>query len=542
MVTLVTLQGPNAGRQFYLGDGASLIGRHPEAAIHLDSLAVSRQHAHVLCEADGFFVEDLGSSNGTFLNGRRIEGRVALTENDTLRVGPYVLGLRPEPPPFKNEAPDQIIRSRVAATSANHTLFLQNPAYKLQVVLEIAQTLAHTLELDPLLGKLLDHLLRLFPQADRGLVLLCEGDRLILRALRGRRADADDSAPYSRTVVRRALEEGVGILSQDVTSDPKLVLSQTLMNLKLRSFLCVPLIAPDNRRLGVIQLDGSTPGMSFRDEDLEVLTALALQVSVVLENAALHAARIEEEKLRQELAVAREIQQGYLPTDFAAVGGSDFELFARVHAAREVSGDLYDFFALPDGRLAFFVGDVSGKGMPAALFMVAVRTLARHLAPAATGPADALGRLNDALAVDNPSAMFVTMVHGLYDPRSGSLVLASGGHPRPLLRRADGRVEEVPVRNGRLLGYLPGEVGLSDATLTLARGEALLIYTDGFTEARAPDGETMFGTARLAEGLGAAKPELPLERCAEELKAAVDRFTRSEELQDDLTLLMLRRR
>jgi phosphoserine phosphatase RsbU/P len=541
MATLVTLQGPNAGRHFRLGDGASLIGRQPNAAIYLDSLAVSRQHARVVSAEDAFFVEDLGSSNGTYLNGQLIEGRVLLTENDTLQVGPYVLALRPEPPPFKSE-PDQVIRTRVAATPSNHTLYLQNPAYKLQVVLEIAQTLSRTLELEPLLSKLLDHLLRLFPQADRGLVLLCEHDRLMLRALRGRRTDAGDSAPYSRTVVGRALDEGVGILSQDVTGDPKLVLSQTLMNLNLRSFLCVPLITPDGHRQGVIQLDCSAAGMSFRDEDLEVLTAISLQVSVVLENAALHAARIEEEKLRQELAVAREIQQGYLPTDFAPLGDAGFELYARVHPARQVSGDLYDFFPLSDGRLAFFVGDVSGKGMPAALFMVAVRTLARYLAPAAAGPADALGRLNDALAEDNPSAMFVTLVQGIYDPGTGSVVLASGGHPRPLLRRVDGRVEEVALRNGRLLGYAPGNIGLSDTTLTLAPGETLVVYTDGFTEAHAPDGVSMFGAGRLAESLGGVRTALPLERCAEELKAEVEHFTGSPDLQDDLTLLMLRRR
>jgi serine phosphatase RsbU (regulator of sigma subunit) len=100
----------------------------------------------------------------------------------------------------------------------------------------------------------------------------------------------------------------------------------------------------------------------------------------------------------------------------------------------------------------------------------------------------------------------------------------------------------VAVRNGRLLGYVPGGVGLSDTALTLAPGETLVLYTDGFTEAHAPDGVTMFGTARLAEALGGARTELPLERCAEELRAAVERFTGTAELQDDLTLLMLRRR
>jgi serine phosphatase RsbU (regulator of sigma subunit) len=364
----------------------------------------------------------------------------------------------------------------------------------------------------------------------------------MLRGVRGRRADAGESAPYSRTVVRRALEEGVGLLSQDVADDPKVALSQTLVALNLRSFLCVPLIGSDGRRLGVIQLDCSGPGLAFRDEDLEVLTAIGLQVAVVLENVALHAANIEEEKLRQELAVAREIQQGYLPTDFEQLREAGIDLFARVHAARQVSGDLYDFFTLPDGRLAFFVGDVSGKGMPAALFMVAVRTLTRHVAPSAAGPAEALARLNDALAVDNPSGMFVTLAYGIYDPRRGEVVLASGGHPRPLLRRADGRVEEVPLRNGRLLGYESGDIGLADLILTLAPGEMLVLYTDGFTEARQPDGLTMFGTERLAAALAGLRTDLSLERSAEELKSALERFTGSPELQDDLTLLMLRRR
>jgi len=236
MANLITLQGPNAGRHFRLGEDPSLIGRQPDAAVYLDSLAVSRQHARVLRVDGTYFVEDLGSSNGTYLNGRPIERRMPLTEHDTLQIGPYVLALRPQPaPPPKND-PDRVIRTRVAATPSNQTLYLQNPAYKLQVVLEIAQTLARTLELEPLLGKLLDHLLRLFPQADRGMVLLCEEDRLMLRALRGRRTDASDSAPYSRTVVRRALEEGVGILSQDVGGDPKLMLSKTLLDLHLRSF------------------------------------------------------------------------------------------------------------------------------------------------------------------------------------------------------------------------------------------------------------------------------------------------------------------
>jgi sigma-B regulation protein RsbU (phosphoserine phosphatase) len=304
----------------------------------------------------------------------------------------------------------------------------------------------------------------------------------------------------------------------------------------------VPLIGWESRRLGVIQLDCLRAGQQFRHEDLEMLTAIGLQAAVVLQNAAYHAERLREERLRQEVLLARDIQQAFLPTDFSVAGTEGAELFARVHPAREVSGDLYDFFPLPDGRLAFFVGDVSGKGMPAALFMIAVRTLARHLAPTVHGAAEMLRRLNAALTADNPTALFVTLAHGVYDGRDGSVSLASGGHPPPLLRRADGPVEEVAVRPGLILGAAPVYPALSDTHIVLQPGETLILYTDGFTEGFDPDGKMMFGLERLREVLGGPRTQLPLERCAAEASAAVQRFTGQGELQDDQTLLLLRRR
>jgi phosphoserine phosphatase RsbU/P len=541
MAALVTMKGPNLGQRFPLEGDHTLIGRQPDAAVYLESLAVSRHHAQIVHKNGGYVVEDLRSSNGTYVNGTRISAPTPLTEGDTLQVGPYVLALRPDPAPNLTEA-DHIIRATVEADLTNQNLYSQNPAYKLQVVLEISRSLGHTLELDALLGKLLDQLLRLFPQADRGMVVLCERDRLVVRAQRSRREGEQADYPFSRTVVNRALTDGTGILSEDVPDDKNLVLSATLLSLNLHSFLCVPLIGWEGRRLGVIQLDCTRPGAAFRAQDLETLTAVGLQVAVALENAAFYTERLREERLRQEVALAREIQQAFLPDDFAPLGESNFELFARVHPAREVSGDLYDFFPLKDGRLVFFLGDVSGKGMPAALFMIAVRTLARHLAASATGPADMLTRLNKALVADNPTALFVTLAHGLYDPRDGSLVFASGGHPAPLLRRVDGKVEPVAVRPGLMLGCSAIDPRLEETRLVLAPGETFILYTDGLTEAFAPDGRTMFDLERLCEVLGGPRTALSLEQCAEEVSAAVSRFTGQTELQDDQSLFMLRRR
>jgi phosphoserine phosphatase RsbU/P len=540
MAALITLKGPTPGRAYPLDGEKTLIGRQPDVAVYLESLSVSRHHAQVTQRQGIFNIEDLGSSNGTFVNGVRIKGQVPLSDRDVVTIGPYEFGLQSTS--ADSETPDnsQVVRARFEASSSNHTLFTQNPTQKLQVVLEIAAQLGHTLDLDTLLNRLLEHLFRLFPQADRGMVLLGDLDRLLVRAQRTRQHGEASDFTYSRTIVRKALEEGAALLSEDVGHDRNLAVSATMVSLNLRSFLCVPLIGWEDRRLGVLQLDCIRPGLSFRPADLEMLTAIGLQVAVVLQNAEYHAEHIREERFRQEIQFARDIQQQFLPDNFR-VPGDTAELFARAHPAREVSGDLYDFHRLPDGRILFFVGDVSGKGMPAALFMIAVRTLSRLLGPQATGPADFLQRINNALTADNPTNLYVTMMCGMYDGRTGQVLLASGGHPPPLLRRTDGKVEVIPIKPALLIGSAPVPLRVSDTPVTLKSGETLIFYTDGFTEGFAPDG-TMFGVERLCEALGGPRTQLPLEQCAEEVRAAVRRFVGSDEQQDDQTLLLLRRR
>jgi serine phosphatase RsbU (regulator of sigma subunit) len=542
MAILVTLRGPEMGRYYPLQPERTTLGRQIDCHVCLAGKQVSRQHALIVCDGGQHFVEDLGSSNGTYLNGRRIppHARVPLTDRDTVQIGPYLFALRETP--NGGAEPPLVVREAVSAVTLHQGLFAQDPAAKLQLVLEIAQHLGRTLDLEALLDKLLEQLLRLFPPSDRAMVILNEDGKLVVRAQRGRPGRDVATYPFSRTVVRRALDEGVGLLSDDVRNDRRFKSSTTITGLDLHSVLCVPLINPEGKRLGAIQLDRFSQGIGFRSEDLHLLTAVALQVAVVLENVALHAERLREERLRQEVAMAQDIQQGYLPEELEEFPDADFEILGRVFPARSVAGDLYDFFRAPSGRLAFFIGDVSGKGMPAALFMVAVRTLCRHLAHEVEHPAELLARLNAGLAADNPSCMFVTLVHGNYAPAAGEVVLASAGHHPPLLRRADGTVAPVELRPGRLLGYDDPGLHLTELRLTLAPGELLLFFTDGLIEARAADGKTMYGLKRLEVLAAGFNADLPLAECAEQIRAALDAFTESRELQDDLTVLLLRRR
>jgi serine phosphatase RsbU (regulator of sigma subunit) len=546
MATLILLQGQNTGRRFACDGDSISIGRQADCGVCLDDPAVSRHHARLHRNGERFIIEDLGSSNGTYLNGCRIAGKQHLTEDDTLQIGPYVLALRLDGPTPTEQ--DPIVRSQVQALSSNSSLFSQNATYKLKVIVEIAQSLGRTLEVQPLLEKVLEQLFRLFPQAERGLVILGDKEPFTVRAQRQRHqkpvdlprsSDGRDFA-FSRSLVRKALEEGVGLLSEDVSDDPKVSKTATFMALQLRSFLCVPLIGLDGRRIGVIQLDCIRAGLTFKNDDLELLTAVSLQVAGVLENAALHEERLREERLKQELMMAREIQESFLPRDFRPIEGK-YELFARCTPAREMSGDLYDFFPRPDGKLALFVGDVSGKGMPSALFMIAVRTLIRHLASASDSPGETLLQLNNAIVSDNPTNLFVTMAHATFDPATGEVIAASGGHPPPLLRHGRSKVEVVGVRPAMMLGYARFDRSPQETKLILGHGETLIFYTDGLTEAFTPGRQSMFGVERLQGTVAELSEGLSLEDSAASVRKTVNDFTRQQEQQDDQTLLLLRR-
>jgi serine phosphatase RsbU (regulator of sigma subunit) len=565
MAMLITLQGPEVGRKYPLAGDSTVLGRQYDSHICLTGKAISRQHAQVLRRGETYFIEDLQSSNGTFLNGMRLAPHTLapISDRDALQIGPYVFALRltDGAAEVASHESNLVVREKLSAINLSQSLYGQDPSHKLQVVLEIAQNLGRTLELDPLLDKLLEQIMRLFPQSDRSLVILYEGDKLMVRAQRSRGRHDETAIPYSRTIVRKALDEGVGLLSEDVQADQRFVGSETVTSLGIHSVLCVPLITQEGRRLGVIQIDRFRKGGGYRVEDLQLLTAIGLQVAVVLENVELHGQLLREERLHQELALAREIQQGFLPAEplDASTGltGSDIEVYGKLFPARQVAGDLYDYFVvgaagssdLADtdpgtggGRIAFFIGDVSGKGMPAALFMVAVRTLSRHLVKEGGSLSQTMTRLNAALADDNPSCMFVTLIHGFCDTATGALRFASAGHPAPVLRRADGSTEEIVTPAGRLLGYDTAPLNIQEVELTLAPGETLVFVTDGLLEARSPVDQSMFGTERFRDLVAAFLPKRTLAACAQQAKNATELFTGSKELQDDLTLLLIRRK
>jgi len=248
----------------------------------------------------------------------------------------------------------------------------------------------------------------------------------------------------------------------------------------------------------------------------------------------------QKERMEGELTVARDIQRGIVPSIFPPFPErEEFDLHASLESAREVGGDLYDFFLLDDDHLCLTIGDVSGKGVPASLFMAVTITLLRAVGHRVDAPDEALARLNTALCRDNDSAMFVTLFFGTVDLRSGELVYACGGHMPPYVVRADGRVEELPQPHGVGLG-VSERARYATLTATLEPGDAVLVYTDGVTEAMSYEG-AMFGPARLEEVLARGRGRLDAGELLQDVRDAVWDFAAGAEQYDDLTLLAFRR-
>lgn len=540
MAVLTVINDRGYTEQFQLRGRECVLGRQADTDLRLDARDVSRRHARILTEGEVFFVEDLGSSNGTFLNNTRVSGRQPLQEQDKIQIGPFTICFQQQDEPAEKEIR---ITASIPTMVSNSKLFRLDAARKLQVILEIAQQLSHTLDLKALLPQLLERLLTLFLQADRGMVVLLDSrQRPEVRAVRTRYADQDIPRHFSRAVIKRVLDEGVGIVAEDASHDQRFNSTATLTSMGVRSFVCAPFKAHDGRPMGVVILDRFGSDNPFKEDDLHLLAATALLFSVVIENASLHEELVEKARMDRDLSLARQVQDGFLPRSLPQQFTSALELYAEVYPAREVAGDFYDFFAVGPNRLGFAVADISGKGVSAAMLMSGIRTICRHLLQQGATPADTLQQVNDMLAQDNPHSLFVTMVLGVLDTETGDLVISGGGHPPMLLRRADGKVERVHQPAGRLLGIVVGPQQFLNTKLNMGHTDTLLLYTDGLTETYDATRQNMFGLDRLMTALHTLPQNTSCESWERTIKASLETFSGKTEVDDDLTIFLLRRK
>ncbi|HPM79648.1 MAG TPA: SpoIIE family protein phosphatase [Candidatus Anammoximicrobium sp.] len=561
MPRLEIVDGPEKGKVFPLEREETVIGRLAYCDVILPQKNISRQHARLVRSGSEHYLEDLDSTNGTFLNGKRVRTRTKLRDHDLIRVYDVTLlfrdSLEPEAPAAKvrDAGSAGVGASDQAAGMTTETLEPAaariddlrrnvgvNAYEKLRTVLEINRTLGSSLNIDLVLPKILDSLITVFPQTDRAYILFPNEDTGELQVRGEKRKDegtmiTSSLGPISQTIANRVLSCGEAILNADGLDDNQFPVSDSVLDFPIRSMMCAPLIGPMQKPLGIIYVDTNDPYERFHEDDLEVLLSLAATAGQAVEYARTHEAQLRMDRRQRELATAKQVQLHFLPQSRPRVSG--YRFFEFYNSAEEVGGDYYGYLPLADGRLAITLGDVSGKGITAALIMARLCSEVRYRLVSAATPWDAVNELNQELCRPENEAWFVTFVLCVLDPQRHEAMSINAGHMPPILRRfVDGEVREIgdelagpPLGCDAAVHYRPFRVQL-DA------GDALLMYTDGINEAMNPD-RRVFGSKRVRQVLRSGPK--PVDELCQSLLTEVRQFTQGQPQNDDICLVGIQR-
>lgn len=568
--------GTEPGKVVEITGERVVFGRHPSCEIVLDNAAVSRHHAQILETHGSFYIEDLCSRNRTLLNGIPIEGRTQLRDTDSIKVCDVVFdfflskrsadkssfvppqsaaGSKKEgnnqkktnsgvssgsifdEPEIEDTGGSSILSRRDAG--ATSSLWIgHNPEAKLKAVLEISKALGSILDVEDVLQATLDGLFKVFPQAEEGFVLLRDDARkkLVARATKARNKEDDTLVRISMTVVRQAMKSCEGLLSADASDDSRFDASESISSLQIRSMMCAPLVGKNGKSLGVIQLATNGLKGQFSHNDLDMLVSVTSQVTLAVENAKLHSELLSRRDVERDLAFATQVQLGFLPSERPAIPGYSFHDYYE--AAQSVGGDYFDYINLSETRVAVALGDVAGKGVPAALLMARLYSAARfHLLTESSLP-KAFEGLNDEIASSALGHRFITYIVAVLDGQNNEITITNAGHLPALVKSADGKVRLIGQHDGGMpLGIAPGQQ-FNETKVSLAVGDTLLLYTDGVTEAMNSKNE-LYGSDGLEKCLSTAPDDV--EKVINGVVSDVEQFSGGRAQRDDICMVVMKR-
>lgn len=512
--TLELISPTLPGRLVELNGDELRIGRDPSSDICLDLRQVSWRHARVVRRDEGhYYVEDLESYNSTYLDGCRLLPRspTPLKDGSRIRICDVVLLFRLQAVAVDDSksGAETILDSLEDLSALKLSSHPERAVAVLRAVLGINRLLAGTTELNEVLGNALRELFGIFPAAECGFIVTCESDgRLNPRATRRREGEGPPPT-LSRSVLDHVVREGKALLISDLSGDDRFVGSDSISGVGIRTVMCVPATSRKGETIGLIQLDSRVQTAAFGPADLELLAAVAVPIGVVIENHRLL-------KERAALSAAGEVQAALLPRRRPTLPGYSF--WERYQPALEVGGDYYDYIPVesapagdpeetPDPSAcmgwAVAVGDVAGKGMPAALLMANLCAEVRHLVRSGTSPEHTAARVSRHIYDADLPGRFVTFVLAMVDGVSHTVRVVNAGHMAPLVRRACGEVEALaPDDSGLPLGVDRGAAYRASST-TLEPGDVVVLFTDGVSEAMGRH-DALFGIDALRRVIATA--------------------------------------
>jgi sigma-B regulation protein RsbU (phosphoserine phosphatase) len=524
----------------FLKEGRQTVGRSSTADIHLNYPSVSRSHAAVAVEGSKVTVEDLGSRNGTRVDGVLVEGPVRAKLGSSIEFAELTFKLVDTHP----EARAQYALDEGSLESSSVTLRdIYEPGDRrdksmglFQVLADAGELLAAHRGLDELYQVTLE-LVERAVRSQRAVLLLVEGQEPdpVITASRLPENATDADLVLSRTMVRRVLNEGAALLTTDAQSDPRFMERQSVIAQRIRSAMAAPLF--DNERIiGILYADTTDPACWYSEDELRTFVALANLIAVKITQARLAHAEEERRRMEHELGMAKEILSFILPSRIQAVDGYETALYHT--PCFEVGGDLYDVRRLPDGRVLIVTGDVAGKGIAAALLVSNILPIVRLLTAETPALPDLAAKLNSQIWQSTDAIHFATLFIAILHPESGRLDYVNAGHPPPLVINPDGTIELLDT-TGMPLGMLE-DTRYRAGTVHIRPGALLAMFSDGIPEAENPRGE-FYQTPRLRDVLLADLSATAF-ATIERLRADLDRFTEGTPQGDDVTILLLKRR
>ena len=553
-LTVITPEGTSTRRDL---DGETLrIGRASGNDLVLQDLNVSRNHAAVVRRTEGVYIVDAGGKNGTYVNDQRITEPVRLGAGDRVRLGSTVLVFNGRVPsnvefsdrPLLHGAGTTFLPASGLRTPDMHDLPLvldsSTPVpirsgmlasgSAAAIIQEANDELVFHRPLPEILETIMDLARRAVP-FERGLLMLLEGDRLVPQVIRVPPDESGSVISVSRTIADRVLQNKESILTSDALLDDRFRQGHSVEAQQLRSVMCVPLW--NNRDvIGLIYLDNRHRAGLFREDNLRIMSFLANVAAVKIENARLFEQVVAAERMEQELQKAAEIQDHLLPSQGPPIPG--YEVFGSSVPCRAVGGDYFDYIELPGGRYALALGDVAGKGLPAALLMCMFQAGLHALCEMDLAPDDTISRLNQILCRRLPQNRFVTFFFGVLDPARHTLTFVNAGQNPPCRLGTNEAIDRLTA-TGPPLGLFAAATYKSQ-TLDLAPGDLVLCFSDGATEGRSAADEE-FGEERLI-GVVRENRGLKPEEIVQRATGAVERHSAASPRQDDTTLVVLKRR
>jgi serine phosphatase RsbU (regulator of sigma subunit) len=533
----LTLFEPNAApRKLCLDADTITMGRTTASTVVISDRYLSRKHAEICFEDNGWVLRDHGSVNGTFLNGTRVKSVVPIRNGDRIQLGSaeVVVGESVEASPEGTEGSIALL-----SLDAMSVVKASAPRGGRETLVQrLAMELLEDRPMSALFDVIADRIMEVLRPSRVALALIRPDGRNGLDVVKLRTSESSDSQELtiSRTLLHEVVDRGNVISFMDDAVDDPLAEAVSMMEQQIRSAVCAPLLGAGGV-LGVLYIDYRQTSRPIAEDDVKLVAQIARIAAIKLESTQLRDAALEKERLEGSLRLARDIQMRMIPRDIPPlVPGAPFDIGADIRPARHVGGDFYDFHR--DGsKLYFCIADVSGKGVPAALMMAVTRTLFRSMILTGATPQEIVSAVNRQLCSEADPSMFVTAFCAVLDLTNGQLAFVNAGHNPPFVIATDAGVRPLAVRPGLALGYLPSFAYVEQRE-SLRAGEMIYLYTDGITEATNA-ADQMFEEERLVDVLRARAAD-DAHSVAQATVAAVEAFAGGAPQSDDLTVLCIR--